>query len=108
MKKAAIILLGWFVLVGGNCVKNPIGPVGSGGPFLYAVSDRYPDGYTRVYVVDTAIDSLIDTILVAGVGDVGLSYGVSPDGSKLYLNGGGVGYQNQNTHKRGSERCAYP
>ncbi len=95
MRKVIVTFLLGLILLGGNCTKNPTGPVVGQGPFLYAVSDRYPDGYTRVYVIDTAIDSLIDTIFVAGLGDVGLSYGVSPDGSKLYLNGGVLDTRNR-------------
>ena len=90
MKRIVILFLGLLILLGENCTKNPTRPVVGQAPILYAVSERYPDGYSRVYLIDTAIDSLIDTILVAGLGATGLSYGVSPDGSRLYLNGGAL------------------
>lgn len=88
MKRIVILFLGLLILSGVTCTKNPTGPVVGGGPILYAVTERFPDGYCRVYLIDTAIDSLIDTILVpnASPQGLGLAYGVSPDGSRLYLN----------------------
>lgn len=80
--KRLVLALSLLLLWGINCTK-PTGPVSSYGPILYVITDQYwQDGNSRIFFIDTATDSVTDSMLVAFQT---FALGVSPDGSKLYL-----------------------
>jgi DNA-binding beta-propeller fold protein YncE len=83
MKRIVILFLGLLILLGGNCTKNPTGPRFLRGPYVYALNAPYPDGNSRIYYIDTKLDSVVDTLLVPYIDILGL--GVSPRGDIIYL-----------------------
>jgi len=76
MKRVVILFLGFLILLGGNCTKNPTGPGSARAPILYVMAGL-------IYFIDTATDSIVDSMSVSG--NSPYFRGVSPDGSKLYL-----------------------
>lgn len=87
MKKIVLLLLAALILLGGNCAKNPTGPISRTAPYLFALNPSWPKGYASIYYIDTALDSLVDTLLVPYPQILGL--GVSPDGDIIYLSAEG-------------------
>ena len=75
------IFLILFLLWAVNCTK-PTGPVSSVGPIVYAITDQYSDYNARVFYIDTATDSVVDSLLIP-YDCYGL--GVSDNGSTLYI-----------------------
>lgn len=85
MRKLALAL-SLLLLWGINCTK-PTGPVSFRGPIVYAVTDQYPDNNSRVFYIDTATDSVVDSLLIPYQC---YSMGVSSDGSTLYIGVSGL------------------
>ncbi len=54
-----ILFLGLLILLGGNCTKNPTGPIHRRGYTLYTVATNKP---YNIYFIDTAIDKVVDSI----------------------------------------------
>ena len=82
MKRLRLALLCLLILLGGSCTKNPSGPVFGLGPFVFAITDKYPDGYSRVFYISTVLDSVVDSLLLP-YQIFGL--GVSQNDQTLYL-----------------------
>lgn len=80
MKKLAVALI-LLLLWGVNCTK-PTGPISTSGDIVYVITERYYDGYSRIFFIDTESDSVVDSILTT-YQIYGL--GVSDDGSTLYI-----------------------
>lgn len=81
MKRQIFLLI--FVLIAlYNCNKTPTGPVIGSSPIVYAVTDQYPDGNSRIFYIDTDSDSVLDSILIPyqiyGMG-------ISQNGYTLYI-----------------------
>ncbi len=87
MKKVILSLLGGLILIGGSCVKNPIGPITARGPILFAVTSPDVVNNTTIYFIDTSSDSLVDSMVVPTPPGWSIAWGlgVSNDGSKLYI-----------------------
>ncbi|OGC79317.1 MAG: hypothetical protein A2145_02505 [candidate division Zixibacteria bacterium RBG_16_40_9] len=81
MRKLLLLFI-LFLLWGINCTKNPAGPGLSRGPYLYAIAWQSVDGYSRIYYIDTSVDSLVDSLLLPY--DI-RGWGISSKGDKLYL-----------------------
>ncbi|EQB62582.1 MAG: hypothetical protein RBG1_1C00001G0161 [candidate division Zixibacteria bacterium RBG-1] len=79
-----LLLFTLFLIWGVNCTK-PTGPISDRGDIVYVITEMYPDGYSRVLFIDTATDSLADSLLLPY--DI-FGMGVSPDGSILYIGSG--------------------
>jgi len=90
MRRAFLVFLGLLILLGGNCTKNPTGPGSMRGSILYAIVPYQYPGQSMILFIDTATDSLVDSLLIPYNA---YGWGVSPDGSTLYLLAGigGVG-----------------
>ena len=82
MKKLTYLTI-LFLIWGAKC-NNPAGPVSARGPILYVLTDMFPwpVGKAKIFYIDTATDLVVDSMLIPFSSR---AFGVSPDGSKLYL-----------------------